>query len=157
IDVAVEHEVTAGRAAVKAADDVRHCLLRRDHAMGQAVTVEIIRDELCGLTRVARRIWTPGADEALQELDQLCPLLLDPALEPLPVGDHAFLPLKPFLSQSPVRRGCDHTSFIARSRGNRQTPERSASGGTGHAYVARPAHSCGRAFSDAHLIEVVGA
>jgi len=58
------------------------------HPTGQREAFEVIRDERRGKACIARRIGALGAYEALQELDELLALLVEPAREHFPVRWH---------------------------------------------------------------------
>jgi hypothetical protein len=73
--------MTARRAALERADDVRHRRLRRDDAKRELVGFEEAGDVLGGQRRVPRRVRALGPHEIAEEADDGLAVLVDPFRE----------------------------------------------------------------------------
>jgi hypothetical protein len=69
--MAVQDEMLPRRTTLEAAHDIGHRLLGGDHAMREREASQIVRDEGRCLTRVAWRVGAPGANETLEEINEL--------------------------------------------------------------------------------------
>ena len=79
VDMAVEHEVRAGRVKGRGGEDVRHRRLRRHDLVVDALGVEEGGDKSRARLRVARRVVGIDAREVLKEADGLVLHLVDAA------------------------------------------------------------------------------
>ncbi len=78
VDMAVQHQVLPGLRRIEACHDVRHDLVRGDHAVLQLLAVEESADVGHGFQRIARWVGRLGADEVAEKADQLVLVLVDP-------------------------------------------------------------------------------
>ena len=84
VDVPVQDEVRAGRGAGERRHDVRHGLLRGDHAVLDGVGFEKAPDQVGAGARIAGRIRGVDANEVLEEPHQPLALGVDPANQRVP-------------------------------------------------------------------------
>ena len=93
VDMAVECEVVARLRGRERRDDVRHRLLRRDHAIFDAAPIQQIADMRRRRARVAGWVGAGAADESAQKIDQHVAVALDPLQQLILATRH--LPILP--------------------------------------------------------------
>ncbi len=155
VDVAIEHEVAAGRAAVETGDDVGHFRVWRDDPASKAATLEIGGQEGRHGARIAWRVGALVAHELAQERDELIAVLLDPVEQLLAVLAHCWfsscmpdarcrLVTARTAGSSPatVDRYCGAPNRPGRCRA---TCPRRRPAGCGRAHAVRNPESCARA------------